>query len=90
MSCEQQPIIFGVGERLEYLGKSSTEAPAALGEDRADILLKPGMIGIVTYSQPGWTDPSSGTVWPAQCRIRFGKGYEFTFYADSKKRFKKL
>jgi hypothetical protein len=90
MNRDQEPVIFEVGDRLEYLGGSSIEAPAAFAEQKPDTLLKPGMIGIVTYSQPGWTDPANGTDRPAQCRIKFGRGYEVTIYADSKWRFKKL
>jgi hypothetical protein len=90
MNREQEPVIFEVGDRLEYLGAIPIEAPATFGGQRAHTLLKPGMIGIVTYSQPGWTDPANGTDWPAQCRIKFGIGYEVTIYADSKWRFKKL
>jgi hypothetical protein len=90
MNREQEPVIFEVGDRLEYLGGSSIEAPVIFCGQRADTLLKPGMIGIVTYSQPEWTDPGNGAVWPAHCRIRFNNGNEFTIYAASKSRFKKF
>jgi hypothetical protein len=90
MEYNPEPALFEVGDRLEYLGESSIKAPAAVGGEMADTLLRPGMKGIVTYSNPGWCDPASGKNQPAHCRIKFNNGYEFTINQGNKSRFKKV
>jgi len=90
MRQKPEPAPFEVHDRLEYLGESSIEAPAAVGGETADTLLKPGMRGTVVYSKPGWIDPRSGKSQPAHCRIKFDNGYEFTINSENKNRFKNL
>jgi hypothetical protein len=84
------PAPFEKGERLEYIGRHSIEAPSPDGGEKADTLLKPGMVGTVVYTQPGWIDAVSGKTQRAHCRIKFdATGYEYTITADNKDRFKR-
>jgi hypothetical protein len=85
-----EPAPFETGERLEYLGKSSIEAPARHGDKVADTLLKAGMIGTVGYSKPGWTDLASKKAHGAHCMIKFDNGYEVLIDSGNKSRFKKV
>jgi hypothetical protein len=76
---EQAP--FPVGDELEYLVRHPIEGHNTYVKE---ILLQPGMRGIVEESQPG------GCGRQAQSLIRFHNGYRYRIFSHGKDRFRKV
>jgi hypothetical protein len=79
---------FVVGDRVKYLGPWSTQAPPTIGGEPPDVLLEPGMAGVVTQLFQMEKEPVSGKT--PVCRVRFDNGFERTLYVHNLDRFEKL
>ena len=75
---------FEVGDRIRYIGRRSIEAPAGIGDDGPDTLLREGMVGTVVQDEDEWVDLAPATLMKqkAICRVRFDNGYEYTVFEN--------
>jgi hypothetical protein len=80
---------FHVGDRVEYLGPISTEAPGDQGQP-PDVLLRKGMVGEIVQASPARGHQAMGQGDQAYCRVRFENGYERTILWKNAERFRKI
>ena len=73
MDQDTQPAPFNVGDHLRYIGKTTRTLPAARPSG-AELVLTPGLVGVVILSTGALAEPNSPLPWHIQ--VQFDNGFQ--------------
>lgn len=77
MESTIRPVWSGFGAHVRYVGNSIRALP--LGPTRREVVLTPGMIGVVILS--------AGPSRPSRCRLQFRNGFQLDVSAENQAEF---
>jgi hypothetical protein len=82
---DTKPAPFNLGDHVRYIGAHKRVLPAGQGNE-TELVLTPGMVGVILLSTGDLADPAALAPKPWHCRIQFQNGFQLDItpanYAD--------
>lgn len=81
MNQDTRPAPFNVGDHLRYVSRTSRALPA--GKSDNELVLAPGLLGVVIASTGTFPGQDKESPRPWHCRIQFENGFQIDVTAEN-------
>lgn len=75
MSLDTKPTLFNLGDHVRYVAAQRRALPAGQGNE-AELVLVPGMEGVILLSTGALSDQGTTASNPWHCRVQFRNGFQ--------------
>jgi hypothetical protein len=75
MDQDTKPAPFNVGDHVRYVGEGRAAVPAGQG-NKTDLLLAPGMEGVILLSTGALSGQGAAAPNPWHCQVQFPNGFQ--------------
>ena len=82
MIQDTKPAPFNVGDHVRYVAAQRRAVPASQG-NAMELVLTPGMVGVIFLSTGGFSDEGAAAPNPWRCQVQFQNGSQFDITPDN-------
>ena len=82
MSQDTKPAQFNVGDHVRYVAAQRRVLPAGRGSE-TELVLTPGMEGVVLLSTGALSDEGAAAPNPWRCQVQFKNGFQLDITPDN-------
>jgi hypothetical protein len=83
MDQDTKPAPFNVGDHVRYVATQRRALPAGQGND-AELVLAPGMVGVILLSTGALSDQGAAAPKPWYCRVQFHNGFQLDITQENR------
>jgi hypothetical protein len=83
MSQDTKPAPFNLGDHVRYVAAQRRALPAGQGNE-AELVLAPGMEGVIVLSTGALSDQGATAPNPWHCRVQFQNGFQLDITPDNR------
>jgi hypothetical protein len=83
MSQPAKPAPFNLGDHVRYVGAQSRDLSAGQ-EAETELVLVPGMVGVILLSSGAFGDPSAAATRPWHCKVQFQNGFQLDINQENR------
>jgi hypothetical protein len=83
MSQDTKPAPFNVGDHVRYVAAQRRALPAGQGHE-TELVLAPGMEGVILLSTGALSDQGAAAPNPWRCQVQFQNGFQLDINPDNR------
>ena len=83
MHHDTKPALFNLGDHVRYVATRRRALPAGQGND-TELVLAPGMEGVILLSTGALSDQGATATKPWHCRVQFQNGFQFDITPENR------
>ena len=83
MDQDTKPAPFNVGDHVRYVAAQRRALPAGQGNE-TELVLAPGMDGVILLSTAALSDQGAAAPNPWRCQIQFQNGFQLEITPDNR------
>jgi hypothetical protein len=82
MSQDTKPAPFNMGDHVRYVAAQRHAVPAGHGNE-TNMVLVPGMVGVVVLSTGAFSEEGEAAPNPWHCQVQFQNGFQLDITPDN-------
>ena len=82
MNQDTKPAPFNVGDHVRYIAGQKRALPAGQGNQK-ELVLTPGMEGVILISTGALSDQGTAAPKPWRCQVQFQNGFQLDITPDN-------
>ena len=82
MDQDTKPAPFNVGDHVRYVAAERRALPAGQGNE-TELVLAPGMEGVILLSTGAFSDEGAAAPKPWRCQVQFQNGFQLDITPDN-------
>ena len=83
MNQDTKPAPFNLGDHVHYVAAQKHALPAGQGNE-TELVLAPGMKGVILLSTGALSDQGAAATKPWHCRVQFQNGFQLDITAENR------